>query len=197
MIEAKLQRFPSNWSLQSLAGLLLALCQTGLSEPKNSTLHFTNGDWLRGELKNYDQANGISWKHPDAKELMQFKIDRITEVTLATTTQKKLNPSNLCEVQLINGDHFRGNLKGTTDNSFILDTWHSGRMTINRKSVRKIAPLAKGLKTVFQGPKNGSEWTHGKIANEVLGQSGAKTIGIICSFFFFFLFNKTISRSIL
>ena len=172
MIEATLQRFPSNRSLQSLAGLLLALCQTGLSEPKNSTIHFTNGDWLRGELKNYDQANGISWKHPDAKELMQFKIDRITEVTLATITQKKLNPLSLCEVQLINGDHFRGNLKGTTDNSFLLDTWHSGRMTINRHSVRKIAPLAKGLKTIFQGPASDSGWTHGKIANEILGQSG-------------------------
>ena len=76
--------------------------------------------------------------------------------TLATITQKKLNPLSLCEVQLINGDHFRGNLKGTTDNSFLLDTWHSGRMTINRHSVRKIAPLAKGLKTIlFTGRTGG------------------------------------------
>mgnify|MGYP001361266594 FL=1 len=140
MIEATLKGFSAKWELRSLLVLLLGLCQTGLSEPKNSTIHFTNGDWLRGELKTYDLTNGISWKHPDAGEVMQFNINRITEVTFDSQSPIKLPPGNLCEVELINGDHFRGNLAGATDSSFLLDTWHSGRMTINRQSIRKIAP---------------------------------------------------------
>ena len=172
MIEATLKGFSAKWELIRLLVLLLGLCQTGLSEPKNSTIHFTNGDWLRGELKTYDLTNGISWKHPDAGELMQFNINRITEVTFDSQSPIKLPPGNLCEVELINRDHFRGNLAGTTDSSFLLDTWHSGRMAINRQSIRKIAPLAKGLKTIFQGPDSDLQWTHGKITNEILGQSG-------------------------
>jgi|ETNmetMinimDraft_29_1059903.scaffolds.fasta_scaffold04284_2 hypothetical protein len=172
MIDAKLKRFPIKPSLQSIVGLLIALCQSGLGEPQKSTIHFTNGDWLRGNLKTFDQATGISWEHPDAGELMQFNINRITEVTLDSQSPIKLTPGNLCEVQLINGDHFRGNLAGITEKAFQLNTWHSGSINVDRRTVRKIAPLAKGLKTIFQGPVSDSEWTHGKIANEILGQSG-------------------------
>lgn len=172
MIERTYKYFPYKLMLQSVAGLILALCQTVLGEPQNSTIHFTNGDWLRGKLKSYDKATGISWKHSDSQSLLQFNIDSITEVTLDSAPPVKLPPGNICEVQLINGDHFRGNLVGITEKKFQFDTWHSGRVDVNRRSIRKIAPLAKNLKTIFQGPGSDSGWTHGKITNEVLGQSG-------------------------
>jgi hypothetical protein len=75
-------------------------------------------------------------------------------------------------VQLVNGDHFRGNLAGATAQHFLFDTWHAGRMQLLRSTVRKIAPLPKGLKTIFQGPKSDDGWTHGKISNETIGESG-------------------------
>ena len=53
---------------------------------------------------------------------------------------------------LVNGDHFRGNLTGTTEQHYLLDTCVPARST-RRKSVRKIAPLPRGLKTVFRGRK--------------------------------------------
>ena len=88
------------------------------------------------------------WEHPDAGGTMQFNISRVTEVTLAGQAPSELSPGNLCEVMLITGDHFRGNLPGTTEQHYLLDTWHAGKLQIARKTVRKIAPLPKGLKSI-------------------------------------------------
>ena len=167
---SKLVRSKCAWP--SALGLLLALGQAVASDTPQSTIHFTNGDWLRGTLAAYDQSGGVSWEHPDAGGVMQFNISRVTELTLDGEAPDALPPGNLCEVMLVNGDHFRGNLTGTTEQHYLLDTWHAGKLQLARKSVRKIAPLPRGLKTIFQGPENDDGWTHGKITNETIGESG-------------------------
>ena len=167
---SKLVRSKCAWP--SALGLLLAFGQAVASDTPQSTIHFTNGDWLRGTLAAYDQSGGVSWEHPDAGGVMQFNISRVTELTLDGEAPDALPPGNLCEVMLVNGDHFRGNLTGTTKQHYLLDTWHAGKLQLARKSVRKIAPLPRGLKTIFQGPENDDGWTHGKITNETIGESG-------------------------
>ena len=144
----------------------------GQAGEAQSTIHFQNGDWLRGTMAAYDQVNGVTWSHADVADTMRFNISQITGIALAGAAVGKIGSGNLSEVQLVNGDQFRGNLAGATDEHFLFDTWHAGRMQLRRNAVRKIAPLPKGLKTLYQGPENDDGWTHGKINNETLGDSG-------------------------
>ena len=149
-----------------------ALGQAGSAGDSKSTIHFKNGDWLRGALAAYDPAVGVTWRHADATAPLHFNTGQLTGITLDGTAVGRLAAGNLCEVQLVNGDHFRGNLAGATAQHFLFDTWHAGRMQLLRSTVRKIAPLPKGLKTIFQGPESDDGWTHGKISNETIGESG-------------------------
>ena len=80
----------------------------------------------------------------DAGGMMQFNISRVTELTSTAMLPDALPPGNLCEVMLVNGDHFRGNLTGTTEQHYLLDTWHAGKLQLARKSVRKIARCLGG-----------------------------------------------------
>ena len=116
----------------------------------------------------YDQVNGVTWSHADVADTMRFNISQITGIALAGAAAGKIGSGNLSEVQLVNGDQFRGNLAGATDAHFLFGTSHAGRMQLRRNAVRKIAPLPKGLKTLYQGPENDDGWTHGKINNEFL-----------------------------
>ena len=162
---------PSPW--RSFAVFIFAaVTAIGQAGENKSTLHFKNGDWLRGALAGYDPAVGVTWRHAEATAPLQFNTGQLTGITLDGTAVGQLAAGNLCEVQLVNGDHFRGNLAGATAEHFLFDTWHAGRMQLLRSAVRKIAPLPKGLKTIFQGPESDDGWTHGKINNEAIGESG-------------------------
>ncbi|MBC8245770.1 MAG: hypothetical protein H8E20_15440 [Verrucomicrobia bacterium] len=152
--------------------VLAATAALGQAGDHTSTLQFKNGDWLRGTLAAYDQAGGVTWRHVDTAVPLRFSMDQITGITLDGTAVGRLSAGNLCEVQLVNGDHFRGNLAGATAEHFLFDTWHAGRLQLRRSTVRKIAPMPRGLKTLFQGPENDAGWTHGKINNETIGESG-------------------------
>ena len=125
-----------------------ALGQAGDSK---STIHFKNGDWLRGTLGAYDPASGVTWRHAAPPAPMRFNTGQLTGIPLDGTAVGQLAAGNLCEVQLVNGDRFRGNLAGATARHFLFDTWHAGRMQLLRGAVRKIAPLPKGLRTIFLG----------------------------------------------
>jgi len=146
--------------------------QAGSDGESKSTIHFKNGDWLRGAFVTYDPAGGVTWRHSDAAAPMRFNTRQLTGITLDGTAVGQLTAGNLCEVELVNGDHFRGNLVGVTAQHFLFDIWHAGQMQLLRNTVRKIAPLPKGLKTIFQGPESDAGWTHGRISNETIGESG-------------------------
>ena len=162
-------RVPSRSFAVFVLAATAALCQAGENK---STLHFRNGDWLRGTMAAYDQAGGVTWHHADASGPLRFNTSQLTGITLDGAAIGQLGAGNLCEVLLVNGDHFRGNFAGATDEHFLIDTWHAGRLQLRRNAVRKIAPLPRGLKTLFQGPENDDGWTHGKINNETIGESG-------------------------
>ena len=121
-----------------------ALGQAGSAGDSKSTIHFKNGDWLRGALAAYDPAVGVTWRHADATAPLHFNTGQLTGITLDGTAVGRLAAGNLCEVQLVNGDHFRGNLAGATAQHCLFDTCHAGRIQLLRSTVRKIAPLPKG-----------------------------------------------------
>lgn len=128
-----------------------------------ATLHFANGDWLRGSLEAFDPVKGLQWRHPNSSELLQFQIRNIREITLPGNAPTPLKSTNACEIVLINGDTFKGNLVAAKPQTFSIDTWHSGRLEIPRASARKIAPLADHLKVIYEGPTGDKGWTHGEI----------------------------------
>ena len=97
----------------------LVFGQAGSPGENKSIIHFKNGDWLRGSLAAYDQGTGVTWRHSDAAVPMRFNTRQLTGITLDGTAVGQLTAGNLCEVELVNGDHFRGNLVGVTGDEFL------------------------------------------------------------------------------
>ena len=104
MTEAISKPIRSKCAWPSALGLVLALGQAVANDAPKSTIHFTNGDWLRGSLAAYDQASGVLWEHPDAGGTMQFNISRVTELTLDGAAPSALPPGNLCDCLLYTSD---------------------------------------------------------------------------------------------
>ena len=67
----------------------------GQAGEAQSTIHFQNGDWLRGTMAAYDQVNGVTWSHADVADTMRFNISQITGIALAGAAAGKIGSGNL------------------------------------------------------------------------------------------------------
>ena len=84
-----------------------ALGQVGPASDSKSTIHFKNGDWLRGALAAYDTAVGVTWRHADATTPLHFNTGQLTGITLDGTAVGRLAAGNLCEVELVKARDLR------------------------------------------------------------------------------------------
>jgi hypothetical protein len=136
-------------------------------------LTFKNGDVLFGSLSSIDSTNGISWTRPDALNLFRFRPDRISQVDLAAAAipPEKVS-SNLCSVQLNNGDQFQGELVSYDGQKLKLDTWFGGALEFPRESIALVAPLGLPKPTIFSGPTGLEGWTIGKVNAAGLVEAG-------------------------
>ena len=127
-------------------------------------LTFKNGDILFGSLTSIDGTNGIAWTRTDALNEFRFRADRVTELSLASAVvpPEKVS-SNLCSVQLNNGDQFQGDLVSYDGQTLKLDTWFGGPLAFPKDSVALVVPLGLPKPTVFAGPTGLDGWTIGKV----------------------------------
>ena len=72
-------RVPSRSFAVFVLAATAAFCQAGENK---STLHFRNGDWLRGTMAAYDQTGGVTWHHADASGPLRFNTSQLTGITL-------------------------------------------------------------------------------------------------------------------
>lgn len=132
--------------------------------PVRDSILFRNGDVLFGALHSIDPENGIRWNRSDALTEFLFSPDAITQLEVGS-----INPgsqpasSNLCTIQLNNGDQVQGDLISYDGQKVALDTWYAGRLEFPKNSVALIAPLGLPKPTIFSGPTGLEGWTMGKV----------------------------------
>ncbi|MGZ8901115.1 MAG: hypothetical protein ACXW3Z_13560 [Limisphaerales bacterium] len=134
---------------------------------------FRNGDLLFGELQSIDQESGIRWHRSDALNAFQFAKERVTQVEFAVARPAEATPTtNMCSIQLQNGDQIQGDLVEYDGEKVTLDTWFAGRLVLPKAAISLIVPLGLPKPTLFAGPTGVEGWTMGKVTAGALVDSG-------------------------
>src|SRR5688572_9226902 len=137
------------------------------------SLTFKNGDVLFGLLNAIDSTNGITWNRSDALDEFRFRPDRITQLDFSTAAvPPQKTSSNLCSVQLTNGDQFQGDLVSYDGEKLKLDTWFGGELQFPKETVALVVPLGLPRPTIFSGPTGLEGWTIGKVNAAGLLETG-------------------------
>jgi hypothetical protein len=150
-------------NLAALAGY----CQEAAKVPRKSSrdaVTFKNGDTLLGSLSSIDFTNGIAWTRSDALNEFRFKPDRVAELSIGgAIVPPEMVSSNLCSVQLNNGDQFQGELIHYDGQKLKLDTWFAGTLEFPKESLALVVPLGLPKPAVFSGPTGLEGWSIGKV----------------------------------
>jgi hypothetical protein len=148
-------------------------------------LYLRNGDRLRGQLKNINTDNGLTWKHPSALKPIEFELSAVNYARIDTRPAPQKRDHNT-RIRLTNGDDIPGDLVSVDKEHVTIDTWYTGQLKIYRALVQEIIPGAVNKGILYEGPNNLDEWTLGNSArgqaawqfkDGVLNSSYQSTIG--------------------
>jgi hypothetical protein len=164
--------------------LALVLCATICAQEaenrpqrtRRDALIFRNGDTLFGSLDAINQQDGIRWTRSDAAGEFLFTPALVSEMALSFP-QPSPGPasSNLCTVQLSNGDQLQGILNSYDGEKAILETWYGGTMEISKQFLALLVPLGLPKPVLFEGPRGLDGWTMGRVnpgVNAPVAESG-------------------------
>mgnify|MGYP003575036949 CR=1 FL=1 len=134
---------------------------------------FRNGDMLYGALQSIDRENGISWHRPDAIIPFTFSTEMVSQLEFAGLDRAMPSASsNLCQIQLVNGDEFQAGLIAYDGETLTVETWFGGTLQFPKNTVALIAPLGMPKPRLFAGPVGVEGWTMGKINVGALVDTG-------------------------
>ena len=119
-------------------------------------LRFQNGDSLHGTFMGLREGI-LRWKHPEAREHIDLKADKLRRVTFQGGRSRKTlrSPSY---VRLKDGDRIPGTLKSLDDQTLVMDTEFAGTVTIPREFITEISPRPHGGLIHYMGPFHAEEW---------------------------------------
>lgn len=156
-----------------LAALTLATLNgaaSGLAaDSPEQALLFRNGDALPGRVDSLIPGKELRWIHPDVDEPILFKTDNLAQIANRQTPQPPREGQHPCVVHFTNADQMTGDLAQLSATHLILETWHSGTVTIPRDRVRLIRMIPTHFKTVFAGPDGLAGWSMGDVSIEDAG----------------------------
>jgi hypothetical protein len=124
-------------------------------------LQFSNNDVLHGLLLGIDAQTGVRWQNPDAKQPIDFKTANLSQIKLDGRAQPAEAQSHF-SVRLTNGDELIGDVASMDAEKVEIDTWYAGRLTLPRKVVRTITPLASNALAIYEGPASIEGWKLGE-----------------------------------
>ena len=151
-------------SLLTATLLCLGLGQAA-GESMEQSLHFRNGDSLKGHLVSMTPTNGVQWMRPEQKQPIRFSTTNITEIFLgARPAFDATNVPSRTLVRLVNGDELIGGLVSFTNDTLLLDTTYAGHLPIPRKSIAGIHPRAIDESVIFDGIRDLGTWTQGDMS---------------------------------
>lgn len=155
-------------ALLTLATLISAASTTAADPPEQALL-FRNGDGLPGRVESLIPGKELRWIHPDVTEPILFKTDNLAQIANRQTRQPPREGPHPCVVHFTNADQMTGDLAQLNATNLILETWHSGTVTIPRNRIRLIRMIPTHFKTVFTGPDGLAGWTMGDVSIEDAG----------------------------
>ncbi|MFT4688320.1 MAG: hypothetical protein ACKVHO_08250 [Verrucomicrobiia bacterium] len=155
--------FPKRFAALATVALLTLAASTGTTagaEEDGPSIHFRNGDTLRGVFHEFDGSKGVKWRHPSFKAAAWFGKTNVMGIYLGPG-ESKLARAGRSVIQMANGDELTGRLISITTNGFEMETAAVGKLMIPRDRVRSVWPRGTNATDLYEGPQDDSLWTHG------------------------------------
>lgn len=152
-------------TLATLSGASFGLA----ADSPEQALLFRNGDALPGRVDSLIPGKELRWIHPDVEEPILFKTGNLAQIANRQTRQPPRQGQYPCVVHFTNADQMTGDLAQLNATNLILETWHSGTVTIPRDHIRLIRMIPTHFKTIFNGPDGLAGWTMGDVSIEDAG----------------------------
>ncbi|MSR66923.1 MAG: hypothetical protein EXS24_06075 [Pedosphaera sp.] len=131
------------------------------------SVELLNGDIFSGDFVSYDAKDGLRWKHPSIKNLVDFDSKSISILKLKSATLPATAKRHSFNVKMHNGDELNGDVTELDASKVTLQTWYAGTLSIPRAAVKSITPRGKNGKLVYEGPDGIQGWVSGNRGNRV------------------------------
>lgn len=129
------------------------------------SLHFRNGDSLKGQLVEMTSTDGVLWRRPELQQPIRFFSTNIAEIFLgARPAFDATNGPARTLIRFANGDELIGSLVSITNDAILLDTSYAGRLKLPRNLVASLLPRGMNDSVIYDGIRDGSTWTHGDMS---------------------------------
>ena len=128
-------------------------------------IEFINKDKMHGALISINlKKHGLSWKHRDAKDIMDFSTDNISHIKLAARRGSRPQHQG-STVLLTNDDMLTGSIVSLDEQNLVLNTWYAGKIQIRRAMLKTLNPNAGYSAIVYEGPTDLANWSFGERNN--------------------------------
>ncbi len=122
-----------------------------------ATLHFSNGDYLAGELLSGDETGNLRWQGSAFAAPLTFPLNAVSAVSFAARGPRPHPQGPYC-LELEGGDVLFGTLVGLSNQQVQFDSPGLGMVQVERSAVRRILHCREGADLIYLGPNGQLEW---------------------------------------
>jgi hypothetical protein len=125
-------------------------------------LQLTDSSTLHGSLASISETNGLVWRHPAAKEPLQFFATNIHLVRFENAEAPTHGFTPTCRFQFKNGDELMGNIRDLSDGKLRFQSWFGDNIEAALPVLEAILFSARGYNLLYEGPTNTNGWRIGR-----------------------------------
>jgi hypothetical protein len=128
------------------------------SAPGGDLLLFLDGSSLHGRLQAIQPSRGVTWKHPDARQLIELRHTNLAWIRFehSLPITNRILPD--CRFRFRNGDEIPGRLTGMDAGHVEFQTWFGNRIRAPRGSLHSLTFSARGYDVLYEGPNGMEDW---------------------------------------
>ena len=145
-----------------------------MAAPRASSVQFSDGTSMRGQMIGFDAKKGFQWIHPSVENGLWIKAPAVRRLQFSGGMEAGKGHGG--RVSFTNGDELAADILGLGPDGLAMDTWFAGKLTASRDSLGWLVPGGAG-KIIYQGPKGLGGWGAGLIG-VLLGDEGELNGGV-------------------
>jgi len=160
-----MRKSKNNWWLTLAAAATLGICASlNAADAENpagviGVLRLANGDYVSGALTDSSQEEVIRWQSPLFNKPLSFPLGRVNKVDFPGALERPRANGEYC-LEMAGGDQLFGDLIEMNEDRLVLDVERFGKLTIDRKHVRRMLSWGEGAEIIYQGPGGLGGWDH-------------------------------------
>src|SRR5687767_432516 len=143
--------FPFRIGISVAALLLTPVVSFAADSPRAGILHLTDSSLLHGALSAISETNGLVWRHPAAKQPLQFSLTNLHLVRFESAEAPARDFTPTCRFEFKNGDELMGNIRSLADGQLRFQSWFGDNIESPLPALEAILFSARGYNLLYEG----------------------------------------------